>query len=174
MQETTRKSLQRVVGGAAITAATAAAVAMTMPATAAAATTTTPPTVVASSTSSSITMKVTNTNPWAINVPWCQAFVVNAADVPGVVADPTTLFKPGVVVYPSLSEPLSMFGVAPAATVTNTVKDIAPGVYGVIGGCVRLFDPTHPVVGEPQLMQVGLLPAGSGDGSSAISLPFGS
>lgn len=167
-------TLKRIAGGAAVAAATTAALTLAMPATAVAATTTVPPVVKASSTSTSITMKVTNPNAWAVNVPWCQAFVVNAADVAGVVEDPTHLFDEGVVVYPSLSEPLSMFGVGPKATATHTVENIAPGVYGVIGGCIRLFDPTHPVLGEPQMMQVGLIPGGSGDGSSAISLPFGS
>ncbi|MFD4295236.1 hypothetical protein ACFWPA_13440 [Rhodococcus sp. NPDC058505] len=164
----------RIVGGAAVAAATAAALAFALPATAAAAPTTQPPTVVASSSDTSITMKVTNTNAWDINVPWCQAFVVNAAEVPAVVDDPTHLFDPGVLVYPALSAPLSMFGVAPKSTVTNTVNDLEPGVYGVIGGCARAFDLIHPVLGEPQMMQVGLLPGGSSDGSTAMTLPFGS
>ncbi len=163
-------ALKRIAGGSAIAAAAAAMAVAVLPATASAAPSTQPPTVVATSAGTSITMKVTNPNGWDINVPWCQAFVVNGAEVPAVVEDPTHLFDPGVVVYPALSEPLTMFGVAPGSTVTNTVNDLEPGVYGVIGGCVRLFDPFNPVVGEPKIMQVGLLPGGSSDGSSAFSL----
>lgn len=165
-------TLKRIAGGAALATAAAAVSLSAMPATAAAATTTQPPTVVATSSGTSITMKVTNPNPWNIDVPWCQAFVVNGAEVAAVVDDPTHLFDEGVVVYPTLAAPLTMFGVAPGSTVTNTVNDLQPGVYGVIGGCVRLFDLLNPVVGEPQIMQVGLLPGGSSDGSSA--LPLGS
>lgn len=162
--------MKRLAGGSAIAAAAALMSVAVLPATASAATSTQPPTVVATSSGTSITMKVTNPNGWDINVPWCQAFVVNGAEVSAVVDDPTHLFDPGVVVYPALSEPLTMFGVAPDSTVTNTVKDLKPGVYGVIGGCIRLFDPFKPVVGDPKIMQVGLLPGGSSDGSSALSL----
>ncbi|MFE3293264.1 hypothetical protein [Rhodococcus sp. NPDC059234] len=170
MQSSTRSSVKRIAGGMAVTAATAAVVAMAMPATASAATIA-PPTVVATSTGNSITMKLTNPNP-LLSLTGCQAFVVNAKDVPAVVSDPTKLLDAGVVVYPNVSNVLSLFGALPGATVTNTVNDIPTGIYGVIGGCVSLLDITHPVIDQPQIMQVGLLPSGSGDGSASI--PFGS
>lgn len=171
MQTFTRKGLTRVGGGVAVTAATVAAVAMAMPATASAAPTVAPPTVVATSSGNSLTMKLTNPNT-LLSLTGCQAFVVNAKDVPAVVSDPTKLLDPGVVVYPNVSNVLSLFGALPGMTVTNTVNDIPAGLYGVVGGCVSLLDVTHPVIDSPQVMQVGLLPGGSSDGSSSI--PFGS
>ncbi|GAA4482742.1 hypothetical protein GCM10023094_33270 [Rhodococcus olei] len=166
-------TLKRLVGGAAVAVATTAAAAAAMPATASAAPAVQPPTVVASSSANSLTMKLTNPNT-LLSFTGCQAFVVNAKDVPAVIDDPTKLLDPGVVVYPNVSNPLTLFGALPGQTVTNTVNDIPTGVYGVVGGCVSLLDITHPVIDKPQIMQVGLIPGGSSDGSSAISLPFGS
>ncbi|TQF69148.1 hypothetical protein FK531_10290 [Rhodococcus spelaei] len=176
MRETTRKSVKRVVGGAAITAATAAAVAMTMPATASAATTVKPPVVEASSSGTTIKMTVTNPNSAGTLLPpslvGCNAFVVNAADVPAVVSDPTKLLKQGVVVYPTFSSPATLFGALPGQTATNSVANIPEGLYGVIGGCVDLFDLQHPVVGTPKMLLVTSLDL-SAIGSSELPA-FGS
>ncbi|MGW6379032.1 hypothetical protein ACWFRB_23500 [Rhodococcus sp. NPDC055112] len=170
MQAATRGGLKRLAGGAAIAVATVATVTMTMPATASAATVL-PPEVNASSSGNSITMSIKNPNPlWTLT--GCQAFVVNAKDVPAVVDNPAKLLDPGVVVYPNVSNPLTLFGALPGQTVTSTTQDIPTGLYGVVGGCVALLDLMHPVIDKPQVMQVGLLPGGSSDGSSALS--FGS
>ncbi|TJZ80381.1 hypothetical protein FCG67_05905 [Rhodococcus oryzae] len=170
MQAATRSGLKRLAGGAAIAVATVATVTMTMPATASAASIL-PPEVNASSSGNSITMSIKNPNP-ILSLTGCQAFVVNAADVPAVVENPVKLLDPGVVVYPNVANPLTLFGALPGMTVNSTTNEIPTGVYGVIGGCVSLLDLMNPVIDSPKIMQVGLLPGGSSDGSSA--LPFGS
>ncbi|MFD4265174.1 hypothetical protein [Rhodococcus sp. NPDC058481] len=170
MQAVTRGGLKRLAGGAAIAVASVATVTMAMPATASAAAIL-PPVVKASSSGNSITMAVTNPNPvWTLS--GCQAFVINAKDVPAVIDDPTKLLDPDVVVYPSVANPATLFAALPGQTVKTTTPDIPTGLYGVVGGCVALLDLMHPVIDEPQVMQVGLIPGGSSDGSSALS--FGS
>lgn len=162
-------TLKRIVGTAAIAAAGAAAATAALPATASADTTVAPPTVVASSEGGAISLKVTNSNE-PLSFSGCQAFVVNAVDALGVLADPTTILDPGVLVYPTVTDPLTLFGVLPGQTVESTVADVPAGVYAVIGGCATLTDPTNPVIGAPQLLGVGLIPGGTG--SAAFELPF--
>ncbi|MFF0817958.1 hypothetical protein ACFYVR_22750 [Rhodococcus sp. NPDC003318] len=162
-------TLKRIVGGAAIAAAGVGVTTALHPATASAQTTVTPPTVVASSAGTSVSLEVTNPNE-VLSLSGCQAFVVNAVDALAVLADPATILEPGVLVYPTVTDPLTLFGVLPGQTVKSTVEDVPAGVYAVIGGCATVADPANPVLGTPQLLGVGLIPGDTG--SAAVELPF--
>ncbi|MDH6284266.1 hypothetical protein [Prescottella agglutinans] len=148
--------LKKIAAAAATTAAAAAAVALAAPATASAVEVVDvkPPTVKASSAGTTINMSITNPHK-LLDAVGCNAMVVNAADVPAVVTNPLKLLEPGVVVFPNFTNFDSLFGVMPGQSKTYAVKDVKPGLYGIVGACASLWNVGEaPTITTPQMLAV--------------------
>lgn len=164
MQMLTREGRNRILGGAALAAAAAATVAIALPAmaTAAPVNEVLPPTIVNSLDGSVLNLTVTNPNPGTLD-PTCGAYVLDAAKLPGVLADPTSILEPGVVAWGTLSPLDLVFPNATGdATKSYATPELPDGAYAVIGECTSALDLTNPQTSTPQIVLVGGPLAGLG------------
>lgn len=131
-----------------------------------------------------ITFTITNPNP-RFSLVNCTPAIVDLRNVPGVISDPSSILTPGVLEYPEVESPLSLFGVTPQQTLTRAVP-VLPGIYGVVGACVSIPElaaglisgnipiPTislpHVVIVGGSLGSVGSSASADGNGSLAGSL----
>lgn len=151
---------------AALTAAGVAALSFALPATASAA----PgdlqsPTIEASVAGNKLNLTVTNPNQGMID-PSCGVYVLDAAKLPGVLADPTSILTPGVVVWGTILPTDRVFAnAAGTASRSYVTTDLADGAYAVIGECTKVFPPEGPETGTPQIIFVGGPLGGIGTGS---------
>lgn len=166
--------VKKIAAVAATSAAAVATAALAAPATASAVelVDVKPPTVKASSAGTTINMSITNPHK-LLDAVGCNAMVVNAVDVPVVVTNPLKLLEPGVVVFPNFANFDSLFGVMPGQTKTYAVKDVKPGLYGIIGACASLWNVGEvPTITTPQMLTV--IDASLGSVGSSEIPAFGS
>ncbi|MGC0365334.1 hypothetical protein ABH922_003318 [Rhodococcus sp. 27YEA15] len=130
-----------------------------------------PPIVEASTSGSTIDLEITNPH-GLLDTVGCNAMVVKATSVPGVLANPLTLLDAGVVVFPSFSDITSLFGVVGGQTKTYS-QTVAPGLYAVIGACMSPLNVGElPTISTPKLLPV--IGSGSGGNGSSDFPSFGS
>ena len=156
MQVESKFTIRRVVGAVAVAAATVGGAALISPAIASAAVTA--PEVTYTLVDNDMSLTVVNNNSTANGdlAPRCQALVVNALEAANIADDPTKLLDPTVVVYPQVTDLVSLFGVAAGETKTAAVADIPDGMYVVIGACVDpTVTPIKPTFGKPQAFTIG-------------------
>lgn len=153
MQVKGKSAVRRAIGATVIAVAAVGSAALINPAMASAATAAPEVSYTVSGNDMLLTVKNPNTGLFSM----CQAFVVNAADLATISSDPTKLLDPEVVVYPNVSNPLTLFAVGAGDTLTNPVDGIPNGLYAVIGACVDPLedDGLTPTVGLPSVVLIG-------------------
>ncbi|MCJ0906392.1 hypothetical protein [Rhodococcus sp. ARC_M6] len=166
------RGFKRVLGGVAVSSA--AAIGLTFAGTTSAVAAPLAPPLEVSVDGADITFTISNPNR-PLSFVNCTPAVVDLQKLPGIINDPASILTPGVLEYPLVESPLSLFGVLPQRSLTETVT-VSPGIYGVVGACVSIPELTAglisgnipiPTISLPEVVFVGS-PLGSLGSSGSV------